>query len=198
MHLVRTPLRPLHLPYTAIVMPLVKAGNGNATGVHSHAAGGRRGGGETATLSINWNYLYCARVCECGPFSAKSLKRIANYLTTSNIPAGRTYLPFPLWPTARTLYWGSPHLFLVAFREINSINWLSLLSIECIHKAFFREFHLFIHSHTQRHTDTHKHSHTLSHRHATVHTHRHIHLQMATTLLWLRLFFVVNAAIRCH
>lgn len=111
----------------------------------------------------------------------------------------RAHVPtFPLWPTARTLYWGSPHLFLVAFREINSINWLSLLSIECIHKAFFREFHLFIHSHTQRHTDTHKHSHTLSHRHATVHTHRHIHLQMATTLLWLRLFFVVNAAIRCH
>lgn len=81
--------------------------------------------------------------------------------------------PLPLWLTARTLYWGSPHLFLVAFREINSINWLSLLSIECIHKAFFREFHLFIHSHTQRHTDTHKHSHTLSHRHATVHTQAH-------------------------
>lgn len=192
MHLVRTPL-PLSLCTTLrLLCPLVKAGNGNATGVHSHAAGGRRGGGSRPRSQLT-GIIYIAPERVWALFS-EVLETHSQLPDHVEHPCRAHVPPSPLWPTARAPYWGSPHLFLVAFREINSINWLSLLSIECIHKAFFREFHLFIHSHSQRHTDTHTHFHTDTQ----LYIHRHIHLQMATTLLWLRLFFVVNAAIRCH
>lgn len=141
-----------------LLCPLVKAGNGNATGVRSHAQEEREGRRPRSQLT---GIIYIEPEREWALFSEvletrSQLPDHVEHPCRAQLP--RTP-PLPLLaPLSRTA-----HLFLVAFREINSINWLSLLSIECIHKPFFREFHLFIHSHAQRHTDTHTQTHNYTH-----------------------------------
>lgn len=78
-----------------LLSPFVKAGNGNAAGAHSHAHAMRRE--EALSYSINSNYSWAEGVW---PFSAKSLKRVANCLTTSQC----ILLPLASSPTHATCF----------------------------------------------------------------------------------------------